>query len=154
MTLINYTGRPEIKGKLLGIAGAFLTLAFPYFIMLQNEHAHLETAQSFCPFKMLTGFPCPGCGITKSLVLLYKGDIAGSLFYHIFGPITVIFCITAIVILTLELITKREYFNNILYSRKIAYLLGFTLVVYHLGRVIYFVSVNDFSTILEESIWR
>ena len=154
MTLINYIGRPGIKGKLLGIAGAFLTLAIPYIIMLLNEHDHLETAQSLCPLKMMTGFPCPGCGITKSLVLLYKGDITGSLYYHIFGPITVIFCVTAIVILVLELVTKREYFNNILYSKKIAYFLGFTLVIYHLGRLIYFVSVNNMSEILQQSIWR
>ena len=154
MTSINYIGRPEIKGKLLGIAGAFLTLAIPYILMLQNEHNHIETAQSLCPFKMLTGFPCPGCGITKSLVFLYKGEFLESIYYHIFGPVTFLFCIAAIAILVLELMTKRDYFNNVLYSKKIAYLLGSTLVIYHLGRIIYFVSVNDFSEILKESIWR
>ena len=154
MTLINYIGRPQIKGKLLGIAGAFLTLAIPYIIMLKDENNHLESAQSLCPLKMLTGFPCPGCGITKSLVLLYKGDLSGSLYYHIFGPVTVIFCLAAIVILALELVTKREYFNNILYNKKIAYFLGFTLVIYHLSRIIYFISVNNLSDILQQSIWR
>lgn len=43
--------------------------------MLHNHDHHLETDQSLCPFKMLTGFPCPGCGITKSLVYLYEGDL-------------------------------------------------------------------------------
>jgi hypothetical protein len=154
VTLISYIGRPKVKGKLFGIAGAFLTLAIPYIIMLLNDNNQIETAQSLCPFKMLTGFPCPGCGITKSLIFLYEGDFLKSIFYHLFGPIVFLFCIAAIVVLILELITKREYFQSILYSKKIAYFLGFTLAIYHFGRIIYFVSVNNLSEILQQSIWR
>jgi hypothetical protein len=32
-----------------------------------------------CLFKALTGFPCPTCGTTRSLVNLAKGDLPGSL---------------------------------------------------------------------------
>jgi hypothetical protein len=32
-----------------------------------------------CSFKALTGFPCPTCGTTRSLVNLAKGDLPGSL---------------------------------------------------------------------------
>ena len=138
----------------MGIAGALVTLAFPYFIMLQSEHGHIETAQSFCPFKMLTGFPCPGCGITKSLVFLYEGDIWSSLYYHLFGPFIFICCVAAVIVLVLELITKREYFNKILYSRRLGYFLGYTLIIYHLGRLIYFVSSNNLTEIFQQSIWK
>ncbi len=154
VTSINYIGKPEIKGKLLGIAGAIVTLAFPYFVMLFGGHGHIETAQSFCPFKMLTGFPCPGCGMTKSLVFLYEGDIWRSLCFHLFGPFIFICCISAIIVLVLEIITKREYFHGILYSRKLAYFLGFTLIIYHMGRLVYFISTNNLSEILQQSIWR
>ena len=78
--------------------------------MLGNKDNHLETAQSFCPFKMLTGFPCPGCGITKSLVYFYEGDIYKSLYYHILGPFVIFFCIITIVVLATELITKKRIF--------------------------------------------
>jgi hypothetical protein len=144
----------KITRKIYGIAGALLILAIPYFIMLYNDNEHIETSQSLCPFKMLTGFPCPGCGITKSLIFLYEGNFSKSIYYHLFGPFTFLFCIIAIIVLTIELLTKKEYFQKILYSKKLAYFLGTTLAVYHLTRVIFFVSANNLDDILRQSIWK
>jgi hypothetical protein len=39
-----------------------------------------------CPFRMVTGLPCPGCGMTRSLISLAHGDIAASLYFHPLGP--------------------------------------------------------------------
>ena len=154
MISINYTSNPKQVRKILGIAGALLTLAIPYFIMLQNDNRHIETEQSLCPFKLLTGFPCPGCGITKSLIFFYEGDFLKSIYYHLFGPFTFLFCIIAIVVLTAELVTKKEYFQKILYSKKLAYTLGTTLAIYHLTRLIFFISTNNIYDILRQSIWK
>jgi hypothetical protein len=147
---INNSGRHK---KLLGIAGALLTLAIPYFILLRHGE-HIETAQSLCPFKMITGFPCPGCGITKSLIFLFKGDFYKSLEYHLFGPLTFLFCITIIAILAVELITKKEYLRKYFFSKKIAYTLGGALIIYHFTRLIYFISSNSIDEILRESVWK
>jgi len=125
----------------------------PYFIMLFTNGS-LESEQSLCPFKMLTGFPCPGCGITKSLVALYEGDLFKSLYYHIFGLPAFLFCIVAIVILSVELINGKEYFNHILYSQKLAYVLAIMLGTYHFIRLIVFVMTNSLDDILRQSIWR
>lgn len=122
--------------------------------MMISSSGHIETAQSICPFKMLTGFPCPGCGITKSLVFFFEGNFLKSIYYHLFGPLTVLACIAAIFILFFELVTKKDYFQNILYSKKLAYVLGSTLAVYHLIRVIVFISTNNIDSILLESIWK
>lgn len=122
--------------------------------MLNNHDHHLETDQSLCPFKMLTGFPCPGCGITKSLVYLYQGDLGRSFYYHIFGPFAFLFCIVAIVTLSAEIINKKKYFNRIFYSRKLAYFLGAVLMVYHAGRLVYFVRSHTVDEIIKESIWK
>jgi hypothetical protein len=140
--------------KLYGIAGALVTLAVPYLIMLSNDAAHLEHSQSLCPFKMLTGFPCPGCGITKSIIFLYDGNIVKSISYHIFGPLVVAFCLVIIAALTTSIFTGKVYFNNILYNKRLAYFLAIFLAVYHLFRLYYFISGNSLDSILRESIWK
>lgn len=123
-------------------------------MMLHNKNHHLDTEQSLCPFKMLTGFPCPGCGITKSLVYFYEGDILKSISYHILGPFVIVFCIVTIVVLITELKTGREYFNSVLYNKKMAYGLAIFLAAYHIIRLVYFINANSWDSILHESIWK
>jgi hypothetical protein len=154
MILINYTVNTKDKRKIYGIIGATITLMVPFFLMFFNGNNHLETDQSLCPFKMITGFPCPGCGITKSLVYFYEGDFYKSISYHILGPFVIVFSLIAIVVLTTELITKKEYFNAVMYNKKLAYGLGFFLVGYHIIRLILFIKNNSLDSILKESIWR
>lgn len=122
--------------------------------MLNDQDNHLETDQSLCPFKMITGMPCPSCGITKSIVYFYKGDVLKSLSYHILGPAVVFFCVFIIIILITEIITKKEYFNNYFYSRKLAYGLAIFLALYHIIRLVYFLNNHTFQEIVKESIWR
>jgi hypothetical protein len=119
-----------------------------------SDHHHLETEQSFCPFKMLTGFPCPGCGITKSLVYFYEGDIYKSMSYHVLGPFVILFCVLTIGVLLTELKTGKEYFNSVLYNKKVAYGLAIFLGTYHLTRVVYFIYTNSYDAVLQQSIWK
>ncbi len=154
MILTSYTINKKVKRKIYGIIGASITLIFPFFLTFQNKKNQLETAQSYCPFKMVTGFPCPGCGITKSLVYFYEGNWYKSISYHILGPFVVIFSIVTILVLITELITKKEYFNNLLYNMKLAYLLAILLGTYHFIRLIYFIKTNNLESVLQESIWK
>lgn len=154
MTLINSTINPKSQRKIFGIMAAVITLLFPLFLMFFNHDNHLETDQSLCPFKMLTGFPCPGCGITKSMVYFYEGDIIKSLYYHLLGSFVILFCIATICLLTIELVTRKEYGNKLLFNKKIAYGLAIFLGVYHLIRIIYFIATNSFDEVLRQSIWK
>ena len=154
MISINYTINIKSKRKIYGIIGAFITLMIPFFLLFFNQNNHLETDQSLCPLKMLTGFPCPGCGITKSLVYFYEGHLQKSLYYHLFGPLVIAFCVVTIVVLTTELITKKEYFNNLLFNKKLAYGLAIFLASYHFIRIIYFIKNNSIDDILHQSIWK
>jgi hypothetical protein len=128
-------------------------LAIPYLIML-TSHEHIETEQSLCPFKMVSGFPCPGCGITKSIIFFYEGDLYKSLSYHILGPLVPLASLAAIVVLSAELMTKKTYFSSVIYSQKLAYVLAFLLGIYHFIRLIIFVSTHSIQQILQESIWQ
>jgi hypothetical protein len=149
----DYTNNTRTKRKIYGIIGALITLIVPFFLMLDNHNDHLESDQSFCPFKMVTGFPCPGCGITKSLVYFYQGDLYKSISYHILGPFVIAFCCVTIIVLITELITKKEYFTRLLYNKKLAYNLAYFLAIYHFIRLIIFIRNNSFDDILHQSIW-
>lgn len=39
----------------------------------------------WCPFRRLTGFLCPGCGMTRACVSLVRGAVGESLGHHAFG---------------------------------------------------------------------
>lgn len=55
-------------------------------VVLQAAHPILpETGATFCPFRLLTGIPCPGCGMGHSLVFALRGDFAGSFRSHPLG---------------------------------------------------------------------
>jgi len=42
-----------------------------------------------CTFKNLTGLPCPGCGLTRSIVSAVHGNIKESFNYHRLGLLTI-----------------------------------------------------------------
>jgi hypothetical protein len=44
-----------------------------------------------CSFQNLTGLPCPGCGLTRSIVTAMRGDFKASLSYHRLGLLTLIY---------------------------------------------------------------
>ncbi len=52
------------------------------FWTLHSVHATLPP----CPFRLLTGQPCPFCGGTRSFAQMWDGDVAGAARYHPLGP--------------------------------------------------------------------
>ena len=133
--------------------GVLVTLIVPFFIQ-QSNSGNLDNEQSFCPFKMLTGFPCPGCGFTKSIVYFYEGDIYRSLLHHLFGPIFVLFCILVLFKLIAELIYQKPFFDKIFYSMRLAYVMGILLGTYHLIRLFFYIRDNNLDSVLKHSIWQ
>ena len=49
-----------------------------------------DSAFTTCPFRLATGLPCPFCGVTRSLLALGGGDLAGSLAFSPLGPATLV----------------------------------------------------------------
>ena len=126
----------------------------PFFLMLTNDNDHLKSDQSLCPFKALTGMPCPSCGITKSMVYFYEGNLTKSVTYHIFGIPVIVFSLFIIVLFSVELKTKKDYFQKYFYHRKLAYGLAIFLGSYHILRLIWFLKDHTFQEIVKQSIWK
>lgn len=60
-----------------------------YFLDIINW---LEAHQLPCIFKAITHVDCPGCGMQRSMILLIRGDLAGSfLIYPALIPILLLF---------------------------------------------------------------
>jgi len=38
--------------------------------------------RSLCPIALITGIACPGCGMTRAVAHLIRGDMAAALTYH------------------------------------------------------------------------
>lgn len=142
-----------MKLKIYVIVGALLSLAFPYIVLLINGDS-LAEKQSLCPFKMLVGFPCPGCGITKSIVSFYQGEFLLSMQQHIFGMPLVIFCVALIVVFIFEIIYEWDILSKYLYNKTLGIVLGVLLGSFHLIRLFLFVKNNSVNEILKESIWK
>ncbi len=51
-----------------------------------------------CPFRALTGLPCPGCGMTRAWISLLHGDLSAAFRFHPFFwavPVLLVFLLTA-----------------------------------------------------------
>ncbi len=70
------------------IAGAVLTLIVAKLLNPEpsgyGTHEHLFLLP--CIFKLLTGLPCPFCGMTTSFALMADGAVRAALGAHILGP--------------------------------------------------------------------
>lgn len=49
----------------------------------------------FCPFRQITGWPCPTCGATRSLAALAQGDLAAALSFNPLVATVAMFSIAA-----------------------------------------------------------
>ena len=67
----------------VGFAPPLLLLAF---LLPPPDGAHIAGIPSLCAFHNLTGLPCPGCGITRSVVCCAHGLWHAALAYHPLGP--------------------------------------------------------------------
>lgn len=59
----------------VSLAGAFLAGAALLHFVDPSEPGNYPT----CPFLLLTGLQCPGCGTMRAIALLTHGDIVGAL---------------------------------------------------------------------------
>lgn len=59
-------------GLMAGAAGAAV-------LALALRDPHQEGSWGFCPFLLLTGQPCPGCGGLRAVHLLTEGDVSAAL---------------------------------------------------------------------------
>ncbi len=51
------------------------------------------TLPESCPSKLLWGFPCPGCGLTRSFVAMSRGEVLRAHRFNAMGPVLFVLCV-------------------------------------------------------------
>ena len=81
------------------------------FIYLLYQLYYPESNQySVCIIKNISGFPCPSCGATRAVQLLFKGDFMGSILMNPFGIIISVILTLLPFWILIDLILKKETF--------------------------------------------
>ncbi len=63
---------------------ALLPLATLSYLIARGQGVHLPGI--ICPFRSITGVPCPTCHLTRSAMASLRGDMGLALHHHLFGP--------------------------------------------------------------------
>ena len=54
-----------------------------------------DDGPTLCPVALLTGVACPGCGMTRAVAWLLRGDIGTALTYHPLAPLVIALIVVA-----------------------------------------------------------
>jgi hypothetical protein len=67
---------------------------------------HVEDGPVICPFRRLTGLPCPGCGLTRSWVYLAHGRWHDGFAAHPFGVVAAVAALALVVAVVLAVVRR------------------------------------------------
>jgi hypothetical protein len=95
--------RSRSKARLLvaATAGAGLVLSFA----IAPERA--SGGPVVCPFRLVTGLPCPGCGLGHAFVAISHGDFAAAFAHHPFGLVAYAASVVVVLVVACELLARR-----------------------------------------------
>ncbi|MBR6445371.1 MAG: DUF2752 domain-containing protein [Prevotella sp.] len=127
-----------MKINLKHIVGAAMLLSAPVLLLKLNPK--IEFQESLCPFMRYAHFPCPGCGLTKSLVSLVQGKLLTSLSYHPFGFVVEIVAIVIIIFSLLDFINGTYSLDRLLDNNILWKIFSILFLIFYLFRLVnYFI---------------
>ncbi len=83
-----------------------VALLWLYFIKIETTHFTL------CPLSNLGLDFCPGCGLGKSISLIFSGDFVQSLHAHPLGVLALIIILHRIIVLFRNNFIREEFYNE------------------------------------------
>lgn len=108
-------GAGKLKKYIPIILAAAVLLAFAFF-----------SDTGICVFRRVTGLPCPSCGMTRSYLALFRGDIKTAFFMH-----PLFWMIPIIIGLILYSHYKKVYFT------KVYVIIGIIFIAVYIIRMIF-----------------
>ena len=71
------------------------------------DPATVDDGPVICPFRLLTGLPCPGCGLTRSWAYLMHGHWSDGVAANPFGILTLLSVVAVVVAVSVALVRRR-----------------------------------------------
>lgn len=111
MRILDISREYTIANRMV-LAIIILLLALPFAVIFAEQHnsSLLSSNTLNCFVKTHTGELCPTCGLSRSIILLYKGHFKESIIQHKYGYILIL-------LLSVQLVIKIIlcFRNNALY---------------------------------------
>lgn len=90
-----------------------LVIVSSFFLQVKNDSGYIPLGKGvkipeICLFKIVTGYNCPSCGMTRSFVSISHLDFAGAFGYNAAGLFAYLLCILLIISYSMKLFS----FNN------------------------------------------
>lgn len=95
--------RPAPASTTLVAAGAAVALGAAFLV----SPDHVEDGPVICPFRRVTGLPCPGCGLTRSWVYLAHGWWREAFAAHLFGAVAALAAVALVAGVVVALVRRR-----------------------------------------------
>jgi hypothetical protein len=96
--------RRRVKPADVAAAGGVAGIGIAF--LLSPEH--IEDGPVICPFRALTGLPCPGCGLTRSWVYAAHGWWRESFASNPFGLVVVAFVVVLAVVVVRRRLRRQD----------------------------------------------
>lgn len=79
-----------------------------YFFLFLIDQYSIYGHHTTCPFKLITGIPCPGCGMGRATIAMAKGEIITSMHYNLLCIPFTIAVFTLLIWMTADLVRRKE----------------------------------------------
>jgi hypothetical protein len=111
-----------------------------------------DESVTVCPFKLVTGMPCPGCGLGHSFICISHGNLSEAVQHHLLGPVVYLYLILIFIISIVRLISRKQIvFVTGKIRYKLFYTFAFILCSYHLIRLAGILFENQVVSYLKSS---
>lgn len=70
------------------------------------DPAEIDSGPVLCPFRLLTGLPCPGCGLTRSWVHLVHGGWSEGLAANPFGAVSLVAVLAFVLVVAVAAVRR------------------------------------------------
>ncbi|MCE5248292.1 MAG: DUF2752 domain-containing protein [Candidatus Polarisedimenticolia bacterium] len=121
------------RARLAAAATALIVLAAAW---LYAPHVH--DGPVICPFRLITGLPCPGCGLTRSFCAMAVGDWRDAFADNVFGPpLFALTLATPLLALTELWLGRALAWRRLMYDQRVAAVLCWAVGGVHAARLLW-----------------